>query len=514
MTVTSALPDIADYCAQRGLIAHAGLVAAHRSTDRSLAELMYRPVDDDTAPPSIGWAVNTAAASAWPMPDNLVPLLPVDDESFACVVNATADRPDLRGAGSVVRWHLGITSEDQQATLLDTAPDIYAESVAEELRFRPAGLTRMFDEIGPAYQLNYLDQAKRPKGYEVRPVRIACQNVIVGLAAFAQDSGIDGMSVVAWQTCEVPHVATHEGNRALAALMLCDAFQRGGTMEIRFDRPARLVAKGRNRNGDDVDIDAQYPGHPEMRVPASLRRFGRTIGVGVGAEDPAAVSPAEARELFLAVTRMPDDLRRRVDQAVGRGLTSAERLCYTLLAPVWRDIELDFLLATTNRTGSIVSGGANWWDRSARQAESEVCRAAVMVDMLYRRLNASDLATTDGTTRLVEDRKIGVTWRVDPNTAAVKLSGLTVGDPMPWASASTRITAPTLTVYPRSMLSTESVEAAINSSHREPTAIVIPAGVPIPDVPDPLLVLRCPDRLADIDSRIAAKLRSGRLSSE
>ena len=94
--------------------------------------------------------------------------------------------------------------------------------------------------------------------------------MIVALAAFAQDSAFDGLSVVAWQTCEVPHVATHEANRALAALTLCDAFKSGGTMEIRFDRPARLTSTA----GRIV-----FHGHPENAVPASLRRYGRTVGV-------------------------------------------------------------------------------------------------------------------------------------------------------------------------------------------------------------------------------------------
>ena len=98
----------------------------------------------------------------------------------------------------------------------------------------------------------------------------------------------------------MPHVATHEANRALAALTLCDAFQNGGTMEIRFDRDARFMQDGK---------PITYHGHPEKAVPASLRRFGRTVGVTLGAEDPRAITPAEARELFLAITPMPAELR-------------------------------------------------------------------------------------------------------------------------------------------------------------------------------------------------------------
>ena len=176
-------------------------------------------------------------------------------------------------------------------------------------------------------------------------------------------------------------------------------------MEIRFDRDARLTCKGRR---------IVYHGHPEKAVPASLRRYGRTVGVYLGAEDPAAITPAEARELFLAVTPMPPDCAHRVDDAVATRGISPERICFSLLSQIWREPELDFILATSGRAASILEGGAPWTDRASRQAESEVCRAAVMAGMLFRRLNSTDAAGDAGSAvRVVEDRSTGVTWHVD-----------------------------------------------------------------------------------------------------
>ena len=252
---------------------------------------------------------------------------------------------------------------------------------------------------------------------------MACQNVLVGLGAIAQDSSFDGLSVLAWQTCEVPHVATHEANRALAALTLCDAFARGGTMEIRFDRPAAIALDGRA---------IRYPGHPERRVPASLRRFGRTVGVTLGADDPAAISPREARELFMAVTPMPDDLRHRVRYAAERRGVTPERMCFSLLSQVWREIELDFLLATCDQAADVLSGGTDWTRRAQRQVESDVCRAALMAGMYYRRLNGRDSAAGDGDgARVVEDVSTGVGWRIeDWGTVTYTLPGPVLP---PWA---------------------------------------------------------------------------------
>ena len=314
---------------------------------------------------------------------------------------------------------------EHQLTLLDNDPFAYISSVDEELRARPEGLRRILDVIGPAYEQSHIRSERQPRDYVVRPIRLACQNVVIGLAAIAQDASFDGLSVVAWQTCEVPHLATHEGNRALAALTLCDAFRNGGTMEIRFDRSARV-----NANGRQVVLD----GHPEGRVPASLKRFGRTRGILLGEEDDAAITPSEARELFMAITPMPPDLRARVDGAIStRGITP-ERICFTLLSQVWREIELDFILATSSRAPSILAGGADWKHRGARQAEAEVCRAAVMVGMLHRRLNSLDNASGDGSSgiRVVEDRSRGVSWEINSEDPCVTFTCLDAEEPIPW----------------------------------------------------------------------------------
>jgi hypothetical protein len=433
------------------------------------------------------------------LPDFLLPLAVVDERSLACVVT----RPEgAYEAGEVVRVHLADVPSDLQCVPLDVHPVAYVGSLEQELAAREEGLHRMLDEIGPAYQESYLAKDKRPRDSVVRPVRIACQNVIVGLAAFAQDATFDGLSVVAWQTCEVPHVATHEGNRALAALTLCDAFQNGGTMEIRFDRDAWLSYKGRR---------IAYHGHPEKAVPASLRRYGRTVGVYLGEEDPGAITPAEARELFLAVTPMPAELRARVDDAVATRGISPERVCFSLLSQVWREPELDFILATSGRAASILEGGAPWTDRASRQAESEVCRAAVMAGMLLRRFNSTD-AAGDATSavRVVEDRSKGVTWHVDEVKGAVTFRGLDATAPVPWTHGAVGVGE--VTVFPRTALTSSLARAVAADASAGLKAVLVPADVPSPPDTGGVVVLRCPDRLADIDKDIERRLLTSRIS--
>lgn len=448
----------------------------------------------------IDWAQSVIDSSDWPLLPNLVPLMPVDERSIACVVLSDVDGPPLPGEGAVVRWHLDVKDVRYQAALLDTDCLSYIQSVTAELAARDAGLRRVLDKIGPAYEHSHLEKEKRPRDYVVRPVRIACQNVIVGLAAFAQDSSFDGLAVPAWQTCEVPHVATHEGNRALAALTLCDAFQNGGTMEIRFDREAHLMLDGKY---------VRLLGHPERAVPASLRRFGRTVGVQLGVEDPKAITPAEARELFLAITPMPGGLRARVETAVRRRGITPERICFLLLSQVWREIEMDFILSGTSRARSILDGGSPWTDRASRQAESEVCRAAAAVGMLFRRLNSTDAAADTADVRVVEDRTKGIGWMIDDSEAAVTFAGLDPGEPVPWTRGVGGVGE--LTVYPRTAASDSSLDAVHRSGLPGHKALLVPADVPVP-AESGVTVLRCPERLADLDRSIEDRLLKSRIS--
>jgi hypothetical protein len=432
----------------------------------------------------------------------LLPLCLVDEGSIACV--AISDEIAGLEPGSVVRLHLdGKVAAENQLRLLDIDPALYISSLEAELAVRKVGLDRVLDEIGPAYEETYLENEKRPRDFIVRPMRIACQNVIVALGAIAQDSSFDGLSAPAWQTCEVPHVAAHEANRALAALTLADAFQNGGTMEIRFDRPVRVT------HGEEV---LTYPGHPEGTVPASLRRFGRTVGVALGEEDPGAISPPEARDLFLAITPMPAGLRARVDDATERRGVTPERLCFTLLSQVWRESELDFILACSTRAGSILEGGADWRSRSARQAEMEVCRAALMTGMLHRRLNGHDSAGAEDGARVVEDISRGVVCEVLDELGAVAFDGLDLGGPLPWGgSGAAGVKA--LTVFPRTFVDADTARE-VNRMQAEghAAAVAVPRDADVEEAHLEAPVLRCPDRIADLDKQAEDRLLTARIS--
>lgn len=422
--------------------------------------------------------------------------MPVDDTSIACVICARADGSDeyeQHDCGQIVRWHLNEVDHKFQGAVLDSDAENYLRSVSEELTARKADL-HLIKKIAEKYQREYVIAGKTPRGWVTRPVQLACQNVIIGLSAFQHDPTFDGLRVPVYLSCEVPHLATHESNRALAALMLCDAFHNGGTMEIRFG------ARGR-----------------EQEVPPGLRRYGRSLGLPLGAEDQYAITPAEARELFLAVTPMADELWARAIDFLDRGLTSPERLCYTLLAPIWRDIELDYLMATSSRAVSILEGGAPAESRRARLAELEVSRAALMIGMFYRCVDKDDRAGHPAEVRVFEDSRVGVGWTVNGNDGVVAFTNLPHGkviwsapERQPIVVGANRL----LFVVPRSLPTPADWECVRNLQLAAPhAAVALLAPVDMAaTIPPALPLIICPDRLGEIDIQIESKLQKSRIS--
>lgn len=458
-----------------------------------LDALLYRPDAGSLPGLSLDNATTELRNSALSAPDHLVPVSFVDDWSLACL--ATSDDSDYGwSAGHVVRWHLDGIDPCHQGALLDTDIDSFVPSLLEE--FGPAwskGYRGMM-KLSKRYQQEFVEPQVTPKAHDLRPFQLACQNVIIGLAAFKQQVSIDGEAAPYWLTCEAPHVATYEGSRTLSALLLCDAFQSGGTMEVTF------------------------ADHAEGKVPASLRRFARTRGIKLGAEIAGgqSISPSEARALFLAVTPMPADLHERCERLIRSGAVSAERMCYTLLSAVWSAASLDFLAACASgeRLQSILSGGSDVFDRPNRVPEMELARAAVLLDTFIRRVDAKDTATsTDGkAVRLFEDTTHGVTWRVLDHVAAVDVTGLEPGA-VPWHPSLTATGR--LLLLPRPHPIRDDFElarrlAASDIAGGAPVAVLTSMGSPATDDGE-IAVLKCPVRLAEIDLQVERSLLSSTL---
>lgn len=437
---------------------------------------------------SLEWALTLLREAVVSPPESYLPIMPVDELSIACVEHVDGPVSNV----AVRRWHLGRIEERFQDALLDTDLSKYARSVRRELEERPHALQAM-DQVAKRYKTDYVSKGVRPRGSVLRPVQLACQNVVIGLATMRHDQTFDGLRVPLYVTCEVPHVATHEPNRAMASLILCDAFQNGGTMEVRFG--------DRNR---------------PLEIPPGLARFARTVGVSVGEEDPTCITPAEARRLFVAVTPIPDDLRLRLDDLIDRRLISPERACYVLMAGLWTAIEFDYIAATSARTETIMKGGLAHEMRSARQSELETCRAAAMLGMLLRHLANADSSAVNGV-RVVEDSAMHVAWSVDDGSGAAVLAADRTFR-LPWRAANVNgdvRSTDTLIVVPRGLPTSVDFDTVrdLQATHADSVvSLLVPADM-ADVVPNGISRMACPERLAELDAGIerrAIALRVGR----
>jgi hypothetical protein len=483
-----------EYCATRNLVPPPGLSAFMQSElAASISHITYGPHSASPPAHSLSAAIALLNDGAIELPENLLPIAQVDELSIACVICDSMLTPGMPAIGQVIRWHLGAIPSTAQGALLDTDPITYLESLAEELSDRKRDLP-MMRQIATQYQEKYVSCGRLPRGWVERPVQLACQNVIIGLSAFAHDAEFDGLRVPAYLTCEVPHLATHEGNRALCALMLCDAYHSGGTMEIRF---------GTRRN--------------PRTVPPALKRYGRTHGIVLGGEDPCAISPTESRELFLASTPMPDDLWARAMNVIDRGVLTPERLCYTLLTPVWSALELDYILAVSSRSASILAGGSSVETRRSRLSEQEVTRAALMAGMYYRRIGEAVSHNTASFAIIHEDARSAVYWMVDESNGCVLFAGID-REVIPWVSPvhaqPQRVQSDGLLVIPRA-LPTPADWALARSHQKGPTtraaALLVPKDL-VSTIPADIPVLTCPDRIAELDMDIERRMQKSRIS--
>lgn len=486
-------PDYFDFCRERGLRWPAGVPRILAGPiGRKLDALLYWPQADPSQRNSLAYGLTLLENAVIPAPSNLLPLMPVDSRSIACAVCVNNEQWN-NSAGNVlgpapcevVRWHLGAVPPSEQGAVLDTDAGDYLESISEELALRPQMLERI-GRVASWYQAEYVRKERRPRNHILRPIQVACQNVIVGLATARQDATFDGLRVEDYLACEVPHLAAHEGDRALLAMLFCEAFQGGGTMEIRF---------GEERN--------------EFCVPPSIRRYARTQSIPVGVTDARSIAPAEARRLFFAVTPITDDLRARCADAIDRGMIVPERLCYTLMANHWNTYELDYILATSTRAASILAGGAPAEDRPARLAEFETCRAALMIGVLTRRIESRDGAGGDGAEiRIFEDSKGSVRSRVIEDLGAVFISGLP--SRVPWLRGELLPDSQNngLIVVPRGLPVPADLDCVAKLQSAFPTttvALLVPADA-ADLVPADQRVMVCPDRLAQLDAAIERKL--------
>lgn len=427
-----------------------------------LEDLVYRARPPDDRPPALSWALALLRTAVQPAPRNLVPLMPVDDRSLACVVCGPAEDSGLP-IGTVIRWHLDDIPLRAQGQILDVGVDDYLDMRSREMAARDTGFQRM-DKIAELYHKDYGEKGISARSYIKRPIRLAVQNVIVGLAAWEYDQKFNALYVSAWQVCETPHLAAHEATRGLLALTLGEAFRCGSTMEIRFH------------------------GHPEGGVPAAVRQFARIHGISL--QQPKSILPIESRKLLWQVCGLDPSLRESLQRIAEAGLLTPERACYSMLAGVWAAAGLDYLIRTAPLVAErVLRGGSSPLDWQAHRIELRLARRAFLVERL---VVATGRSADDDT---FEDSPHQLRWHVNGNSEGIVVSD--VSTKPAWVGAE-HLREDAL-ILPRDMLDpADMVDGAL---------FLIPLDGVMPEAMNGQ-VIRAPWTLTEIDREVGVRMHA------
>jgi hypothetical protein len=211
---------------------------------------------------------------------------------------------------------------------------------------------------------------------------------------------------------------------------------------------------------------------------------------------------------------MSDELRLHANKVLDTGRISPERLCYALMAGVWRDIELAYLFSTSGRATTILEGGSDPSDRIARSCEAESCRSAVMLGLLLARIEQPGGGPGSVSLNLIEDNRKSTSWAIDPDLGAVTFP-LASGTAIPWRD-DLQLTGSqeVFLVLVRAIPDHRDVELAIRLCAEKPEALIcllVPEDADVTGLSD-IPILRCPQSLGLLDQAVRRKLDTMRNS--
>ena len=252
-----------------------------------------------------------------------------------------------------------------------------------ERRWLRAGLDRLAWHVSnPQFEWHHQEGGRLPRNYLWRPCRFCVQDVVLGLTVLRHRRDFNCLEVDVFLTASIPEYEADSGARALALLLLSEAYKCGGTMEIRFTR------------------------HVEgKRVPHDLVALAEAVGVPLQHVGDGVITPAEARRLYVALTGFSPQLQAHIEALEQAGRLSGPLICYAIHHGLWERAEVEAILLTSPRPGSLLSGQARPEQRHLYLQDLLYGRAAVLFGFLDRHLRYRAHPHESGVVHLEDDER-------------------------------------------------------------------------------------------------------------
>lgn len=257
-------------------------------------------------------------------PENFLPFQESGEERFACLDCST---------GQVVIWNCNQPAGNKQETL-DESFKKYLNRLLYGWKWWRKGLERLAYHIkNPCFKYDHQDGGQIPRSHLWRPYRFCVQDVVLGITVLRHDSKYNRLMVDVFLTAEIPEYEADSGCRAIALILLSDAYKSGSSMEIKFT--------GNVENG---------------RVPLELCDMAERLGVNLKHPEEGGITPREAKELYLALSDFRTELRDRVMEMDKSGILSAVSAAYAVHRGVWTTQEIESVILGSKFPDSILKG--------------------------------------------------------------------------------------------------------------------------------------------------------------
>lgn len=183
------------------------------------------------------------------------------------------------------------------------------------------------------YQYDHKIGGKLPRSHLWRPYRFCVQDVLLGITVIRHDTRYNRLEADVFLTAQIPEYEADSGCRALALILLSDAYKSGGSMEIKFT--------------DHVEGG---------RVPRELCNLALNLGVSLNHSEEGGITPKEAKALYLALSGLRPEVREKIMAMEAERRLSAASVCYAMHHGVWTAQELEAILFSSRFPDSILRG--------------------------------------------------------------------------------------------------------------------------------------------------------------
>jgi len=254
-------------------------------------------------------------------------------------------------------------------------------------------IKRVKAHITSGLEFEHGTDRKTPRGNVYRPYRLTIDEVIGGVIVLRASEAFRVCEIDVFLTAELPGLERGATTRAALLFVLSDAVRNGGSMALQFTASCCGGA-----------------------VPAPIMDVAQAVGVPLGSAARGAISPEEARQLYLRLTVPGANARKRALEWSGRGFFSPERIAFVVATGIWSATEAEMLLLACPYPDLLFGAGVQPESRHLHALALTHGRSAVLSGIVERAFRyqdrSSDEQRTDGIT--VDPRPVFLNIPLEP----------------------------------------------------------------------------------------------------